>query len=99
MIAEAGLTSAFLGSEDTLTKEKITSFFPAGHSYQGVVLLGEVAPAFVELLSKPPTRPSTGLRQAFTALFTSSSRTSSCAWVAWLTAMLADYRNVTRVLP
>jgi LacI family transcriptional regulator len=50
VLAEAGLTTAFLGSEDALSKEQIAAFFPAGHPYQGVVLLGEVAPPFVELL-------------------------------------------------
>jgi LacI family transcriptional regulator len=49
-LTETGLTTAFLGSEDTLGKDQIASFFPAGHPYQGVVLLGEVAPAFVEAL-------------------------------------------------
>jgi LacI family transcriptional regulator len=49
-LADAGLTTAFLGSEDTLSKEQLTSFFPAGHPYQGVVLLGEVAPGFLEAL-------------------------------------------------
>jgi LacI family transcriptional regulator len=50
VVAEAGLTTAFLGSEDTLSKEQLTSFFPPGHPYQGVVLLGEAAPGFIESL-------------------------------------------------
>jgi LacI family transcriptional regulator len=52
VVAASGLTTTFLGSEDTLTPEQVAAFFPAGHSYQGVVLLGEVAPAFVESLRK-----------------------------------------------
>ncbi|MEO7599273.1 MAG: LacI family DNA-binding transcriptional regulator, partial [Opitutus sp.] len=56
MLAEARLTTVFLGSEDALTKEQLAGFFPAGHPYQGVVLLGEVAPAFVERLRQHERR-------------------------------------------
>ena len=56
VLAEAGLTSAFLGSEDALTKEQLAGYFPAGHPYQGIVLLGEVAPAFVEQLRQHERR-------------------------------------------
>jgi len=50
ILAAAGVTSTFFGSEDALTPEQISGYFPAGHPYQGVILLGEVAPAFIELL-------------------------------------------------
>lgn len=50
VLADTGLTTVFLGSEDTLAREQIASFFPAGHPYQGIVLLGEVTPTFVEAL-------------------------------------------------
>ena len=49
-LSDAGLTTAFLGSEDSLTKTQVASFFTAGHPYQGIVLFGEVAADFVDQL-------------------------------------------------
>lgn len=40
----------FLGAEDLLTPEKLRRLFRPGHTIQGVVLLGEVARAFLEQL-------------------------------------------------
>lgn len=56
VLAEAGLTTAFLGCEDALLDAQIAGYFPAGHAYQGVVLLGEVAPAFIERLRRHERR-------------------------------------------
>ena len=35
-------TAVFLGAEDQLDGEKLRRFFPAGHPFQGIVLVGEV---------------------------------------------------------
>lgn len=49
-LAEQGLAAVFLGSEDALTRERLQQFYHTGHALQGVVLLGEVQPAFLNLL-------------------------------------------------
>jgi len=49
-LAERGYAAVFLGSEDTLKKERLRQYFPTGHALQGIVLFGEVAPAFLHLL-------------------------------------------------
>lgn len=52
-VAEArGMASTFLGAEDELDVEKLHRLFHPGHSFQGVVLLGEVARGFLEQLRK-----------------------------------------------
>lgn len=51
-----GLTSVFLGSEDELDAEKLRRHFPAGHLFKGVVLLGEVSRAFLDLLRQVEPR-------------------------------------------
>ncbi len=47
-LGDAGLASVFLGAEDLLDREKLGRLFLAGHSYQGVVILGEVARTFLD---------------------------------------------------
>lgn len=42
-----GYTAIFLGSEDQLDSAKLRRFFPAGHGFRGVVLVGEVARPFL----------------------------------------------------
>ncbi len=42
-----GFATTFLGAEDLLDLEKLRRFFPAGHLFQGVVLLGEVSRSFL----------------------------------------------------
>lgn len=51
-LAARGHTAVFLGAEDTLEPARLTELFPAGHSMRGVVLLGEVAPAFLKELRR-----------------------------------------------
>lgn len=55
-LAARGHTAVFLGSEDTLDPARLAEFFPAGHTLRGVVLLGEVAPAFLKALRRHETR-------------------------------------------
>jgi LacI family transcriptional regulator len=55
-LEEHGLTTAFLGSEDQLDTERLHQLLPAGHHYQGVVLLGEVARPFLDELRKVERR-------------------------------------------
>ncbi len=50
ILAARGFGALLLGSEDTLTRKKLERQFPPGHAMQGVVLLGEVAPAFLQQL-------------------------------------------------
>ena len=45
-----GLNTVFLGSEDLLDVEKLGRLFETGHSYKGVVLLGEVSRPFFNQL-------------------------------------------------
>lgn len=45
-----GFTTTFLGSEDLLPPEQLRRLLPAGHNYQGIVLLGEVAVSFLNEL-------------------------------------------------
>jgi LacI family transcriptional regulator len=45
-----GFTSVFLGYEDDLSDERLARLFHAGHSFQGVALLGEVSRGFLERL-------------------------------------------------
>ncbi len=56
VLVGAGLTTSFLGSEDQLEPARIAGFFPAGHSYKGVVLLGETAHGFIDLLREHERR-------------------------------------------
>lgn len=55
-LAARGHTAVFLGAEDTLEPERLAELFPSGHSMRGVVLLGEVAPAFLKELRRHETR-------------------------------------------
>lgn len=45
-----GYTTTFLGSEDLLPPEQLRRLLPAGHNYQGIVILGEVAVSFLHEL-------------------------------------------------
>lgn len=45
-------TAVFLGAEDQLDGDKLSRFFPAGHSFQGIVLVGEVARPFLDKLRR-----------------------------------------------
>jgi LacI family transcriptional regulator len=45
-------TAVFLGAEDQLDGDKLRRFFPAGHAFQGIVLVGEVARPFLEKLRR-----------------------------------------------
>lgn len=49
-LEEAGYSTVFLGSEDDMDFERIGRLFSGGHSFQGIVILGEVAPGFLEKL-------------------------------------------------
>jgi LacI family transcriptional regulator len=51
-LAARGHTAVFLGAEDSLDPARLPELFPAGHSMRGVVLLGEVAPAFLKELRR-----------------------------------------------
>jgi LacI family transcriptional regulator len=55
-LAAQGYATVFIGSEDTLNRERLESFFPTGHSIKGVVMLGEVAPAFLKELRRHERR-------------------------------------------
>lgn len=48
--------ASFLGSEDTLDRKRLAAHFAAGHPWRGVVLLGEVAPAFLKELRRHERR-------------------------------------------
>lgn len=50
VLAERGYAAVFLGAEDTLKKDRLRQYFPTGHALQGLVLFGEVAPAFLHQL-------------------------------------------------
>jgi LacI family transcriptional regulator len=45
-------TTVFLGAEDQLDPEKLRRVFAAGHAFQGIVLVGEVARPFLDQLRK-----------------------------------------------
>ncbi len=45
-------TTVFIGSEDQLTAEKLRGFFPAGHRFRGIVLIGEVQRPFLDRLRR-----------------------------------------------
>ncbi len=45
-------TAVFLGAEDQLDGDKLRRFFPAGHTFQGIVLVGEVARPFLDKLRR-----------------------------------------------
>jgi LacI family transcriptional regulator len=45
-------TTVFLGAEDQLKVERLRRLFSPGHSFRGIVLLGEVAPGFLDQLRK-----------------------------------------------
>jgi LacI family transcriptional regulator len=49
-LAERGLATVILGSEDVLSPDRLRQFFHTGHALQGIVLLGEVKPAFLNQL-------------------------------------------------
>jgi LacI family transcriptional regulator len=51
-LAERGHAAVIIGSEDELDRRKLEEFFTAHHSLRGVVLLGEVAPAFLKELRR-----------------------------------------------
>lgn len=51
-LAAKGYAAVFIGSEDTLDRQRLEAFFPTGHSLKGVVMLGEVAPAFLKDLRR-----------------------------------------------
>lgn len=51
-----GVPTVFLGSEDLLDREKLNRLFMADHSYQGVVILGEVARPFLNELREVEKR-------------------------------------------
>ena len=40
-LAAKGYAAVFIGSEDTLNRARLESFFPTGHSLKGAVMLGE----------------------------------------------------------
>lgn len=50
VLAERGYATVFLGAEDSLGKERLRQFFHTGHALQGIALLGEVRPAFLNQL-------------------------------------------------
>src|SRR4051812_8003599 len=45
-------TTVFLGAEDQLSAEKLRRVFAAGHSFQGIVLVGEVTRGFLDQLRR-----------------------------------------------
>jgi LacI family transcriptional regulator len=45
-------TTVFLGAEDQLNAEKLRRVFAPGHSYQGIVLVGEVTRGFLDQLRR-----------------------------------------------
>ena len=45
-------TTVFLGAEDQLDVKKLRRIFAAGHSFQGIVLVGEVARGFLDQLRR-----------------------------------------------
>jgi LacI family transcriptional regulator len=45
-------TTVFLGAEDQLEARKLSRIFSAGHSFRGIVLLGEVARSFLDQLRR-----------------------------------------------
>ena len=45
-------TAVFLGAEDQLDDAKLRRFFSAGHAFQGIVLVGEVARPFLDKLRR-----------------------------------------------
>ncbi len=51
-LESAELSTSFLGAEDELNEAKLTRHFSAGHSFKGVVIFGEISPAFLQLLRR-----------------------------------------------
>jgi LacI family transcriptional regulator len=51
-LAAKGYAAVFIGAEDTLDRPRLEAFFPTGHSLKGVVMMGEVAPAFLKDLRR-----------------------------------------------
>ncbi|MFA6962040.1 MAG: LacI family DNA-binding transcriptional regulator [Opitutaceae bacterium] len=49
-LEERGLTSVFLGSEESLVDQKLAHLLKAAHGCEGVVLLGQVSRAFLQTL-------------------------------------------------
>src|SRR4051812_20007101 len=45
-------TTVFLGAEDQLSAEKLRRVFAAGHSFQGIILVGEVTRGFLDELRR-----------------------------------------------
>lgn len=45
-------TAVFLGAEDQLDGDKLRRIFPAGHAFQGIVLVGEVQRPFLDKLRR-----------------------------------------------
>lgn len=45
-------TTVFLGAEDQLDAEKLRRIFAPGHAFKGIVLVGEVRPAFLDLVRR-----------------------------------------------
>lgn len=50
VLADRGYAAVFLGSEDTLSRERLGQFFHTGHGLNGIALFGEVATPFLNLL-------------------------------------------------
>lgn len=55
-LAARGHTAVYLGAEDALEPARLPELFPAGHALRGVVLLGEVGPAFLQQLRRFESR-------------------------------------------
>lgn len=51
-LAEEGHATVFLGTEDDLKRPRLQQYFPTGHALQGIVLFGEMKPAFLQLLQE-----------------------------------------------
>lgn len=49
-LAAEGHAAVYLGAEDTLGADQLAGHFHSGHALRGVVLLGEVSPAFLQRL-------------------------------------------------
>ncbi|HYC72517.1 MAG TPA: substrate-binding domain-containing protein, partial [Opitutaceae bacterium] len=49
-LAKRSYAALFVGSEDSLSREQLTSFFHPGHSLRGLALFGEVAVPFLNQL-------------------------------------------------
>lgn len=55
-LAARGYAAVFIGSEDTLDRQRLEAFFPTGHSLKGVVMLGEVTSPFLKELRRHERR-------------------------------------------